>query len=133
MATIAATAVTLALFLPGVSSAQTVDEPELQEIQAVEGVSKPSLMGAAGIGNGVFARFNGLSLFQCPAYACNQGAVYDGLPLPASDVAAICQLPSNSPRGDNWVLLLNHANNHVGFADIGDIVSQGGSFTPPAC
>ncbi|NUR86328.1 MAG: hypothetical protein HOY71_19775 [Nonomuraea sp.] len=134
IATVAAAAAALALLLPGVSSAQVRDEPQLQTIKAVEGVSKPSsLAGLMGVGNGVYAKFDNLRLFQCPAYVCNQGAVYDGLPLPASDVAAICQLPANSPRGNHWVLLLNHANNHVGFADMGDVVPQNGSFTPPWC
>lgn len=54
--------------------------------------------------------------------------------LPADEVAAICQFPVwKSPRDGNRVLLLSHQNNHVGFADIGDVVAQNGTFTPPAC
>jgi hypothetical protein len=125
----------LTLLLPIPASAQGSSEPELQEIPMAKDL--PSDQGSAapaGIGDGVWAKFNLLSLFQCPYYSCNEGWVNDGLPLPADDVAAICQFPGwRSPRGGNWVLLLSHQNNHVGFADIGDIVSQGGSFAPPAC
>jgi hypothetical protein len=129
-----AAAALLAVTLPIPASAHSSAEPELQEIKAVEGLpSSRGPVASAGIGNGVYAKFNQLSLFQCPYTFCNQGVVHDGLPLPADDVAAICQLSWNSPRGNHWVLLLSHQNNHVGFADIGDVVSQGGSFTPPLC
>ncbi|MEV0648288.1 hypothetical protein AB0I28_23780 [Phytomonospora sp. NPDC050363] len=51
------------------------------------------------------------SLFQCPAATCNQG-VAD----PGDDVADLCYLPgSTTPWGGVWDLVLNHANNHVGF------------------
>lgn len=121
-----------ALFLPISASAQGQAESGLQEIQAAEGDRADR--GTAGIGAGVYAKFNLLSLFQCPYTTCNQGWVNDGLPLPADDVAAICQYPGwKSPRGNNWVLLLSHQNNHVGFADIGDVVAQNGAFSPPAC
>ncbi|MFE6612115.1 hypothetical protein [Amycolatopsis sp. NPDC057786] len=35
--------------------------------------------------------------------------------------------------GQNRVLLLSRQNEHVGFADVGDVVAQNGTFTPPAC
>ncbi|WP_409490898.1 hypothetical protein [Amycolatopsis sp. cmx-11-12] len=124
-----------ALFLSISASAQGKTESGLQEIQAVDGRQRgQDSADPAGIGAGVYAKFNLLSLFQCPYTNCNQGWVNEGFPLPADDVAAICQYPGwKSPRGNNWVLLLSHQNNHVGFADIGDVVAQNGSFSPPAC
>jgi hypothetical protein len=120
------------LALPVTASAQDRTDSEVPATSSAAQAS-PDEVSTAGIGNGVYAKFNYLSLFQCPDYQCNQGFVANGLPLPADDVAAICQLPTKSPRGNNWVLLLNHQNNHVGFADIGDVVAQNGSFSPPAC
>ncbi|GAA0937329.1 hypothetical protein [Nonomuraea longicatena] len=112
------------------------DGPRLQMITPTGPVSSDgSVVSPMGIGNGVWAKFDRLSLFQCPSVQCNAGEVPNGLPRPADDVAAICQLPFKSPRGNNWLLLYNHnpANRHVGFADLGDVVPQAGNFTPPWC
>lgn len=93
------------------------------------------------VGNGVFTTINRASLFQCPravigdpARSCNQGVVAKGRPAGrADDVAAICRLKSRSPWRHDWWLVLNHANNHVGFIDSGFVVPQRGRFTPKTC
>ncbi|HEY1175074.1 MAG TPA: hypothetical protein VGF17_02875 [Phytomonospora sp.] len=63
------------------------------------------------VGRGVHVTIPTASLFQCPADFCNQGVAN-----PADDVADICYLSgSTTPWGGVWDLVLNHANNHVGF------------------
>lgn len=91
-------------------------------------------VGINGIGSGVYTTINTASLFQCPYTSCNQGIVANGIPSGhPDDVAAICQMPFNSPWGHHWTLVLNHANNQVGFIDIGFLRAQYGSFSPPTC
>lgn len=93
------------------------------------------------VGNGVFATINHASLFQCPravigdpAHSCNQGEIVNGLPSGHPDEAtAICQLNINSPWGHHWWLVIDNANQHVGFIDSGFLTAMFDPFTPQAC
>ena len=67
--------------------------------------SSPEVCGDYGRGTGVTVP---AWLFQCTWDKCNHGNAY-----PGNDVATICFLPLSESH--NWNLVLNHANNHVGF------------------
>ncbi|KAA2247298.1 hypothetical protein F0L68_40160 [Solihabitans fulvus] len=56
-----------------------------------------------------------MSLFQCPATACNQGVANEHFPT-RDALTDICYLPYSGGNGDqDWNLVLNYANNEVGF------------------
>lgn len=50
------------------------------------------------------------TLYQCPAFNCNQGQAY-----PGNDLAEVCTLRAN---GEHWGLVFNRANLHTGFIPV---------------
>lgn len=68
-------------------------------------------IGVTGIGTGTHLTIQYATIFQCPGEWCNKGQINSV----NEDIADICYLPIDTPWGDYWHLVLNHANNHVGF------------------
>ncbi len=104
------------------------------------GTTKKTMVAASipGIGVGVWTNIPTASIFQCPETNCNQGEVpNDGASGHPDDVAAICILPTNSPWGNPWTLVLDHSNNETGFLDLGFIYdpdpNSGGQNVIPPC
>lgn len=88
---------------------------------------------ANGVGVGVHVSIPTASLFQCPASNCNQGIANANWPT-RDDVADICYMPNTTtPWGGHWNLVLNHANNQVGFISTVFIEDAGNGFNYTVC
>src|SRR5207237_49962 len=130
----AALAATL-LAVPAFAQPPSYSAAGSSSVSAIAPAANESAAAPAGIGNGVFTTINTASLFQCPVavighpeLSCNQGMVVNGTPSGhPDDVVAICLIGQTSPWGHPWTLVLNHANDQVGFIDFGFLVSQDGS------
>jgi hypothetical protein len=90
-------------------------------------------IGVNGVGVGVHISIPTASLFQCPASVCNQGTANQNWPT-RDDVADICYMPgTTTPWGGNWNLVLNHANNQVGFISTVFVENAGNGFNFTVC
>ena len=99
-----------------------------------QGTATPSqAVGVTGVGVGVHVSIPTASLFQCPATNCNQGMANANWPT-KDDIADICYMPNTTtPWGGNWNLVLNHANNQVGFISTAFVQDAGNGFNFTVC
>jgi hypothetical protein len=93
-------------------------------------------------GHPVSTTINTASLFQCPwavigGPSCNQGVVVNGTPSGhPDDVWSLCRdarVGVTSPWGHAWRLVLNHANDQVGYIDSGFLVNRIGVIDTTDC
>lgn len=70
-----------------------------------------------------------LSLFQCPVTKCNQGLAIRG-----QSVDDFCYLPTTTPWGGIWHLLIDTSNDEIGFASSKFITAgPGGHLSSQPC
>jgi len=94
---------------------------------------RPHAPGINGVGLGVHVNIGQASLFQCPGSFCNQGIANANWPT-RDDVADICHMTNTTtPWGGHWHLVLNHANNHVGFISSVFLTDIGSGLTTITC
>jgi hypothetical protein len=122
----AVTGTLLTAAIPVTASAQ-VHSPAAHQRTAARFVAAGSASRTAGsnavrpnyVGTGSHPKFNGLSLFQCPASTCNQGVANM-----TDDVAALCYLPGTTGwggYGGPWTLVLNHNNEETGWVALNNL------------
>jgi len=143
---VAAVATVFAIAIPLTAHADTQpDAPSTQSAAAAPAanskaaaisqgaVTQSQDVSVNGVGIGVHISIPTASLFQCPASNCNQGIANANWPT-KDDIADICYMPNTTtPWGGNWNLVLNHANNQVGFISTAFVQDAGNGFNFTVC